>query len=73
MSRSIELEKKATEFTKLFKEIEDLAREHDYGVDISTFAGTLTFDDWLSSSCYGEGGEGFGTNEDGSIWYESGC
>ena len=73
MSRSETLMQKASELTKLFNEVKELADKNQYGVDFDTEDGTLNFDDWLSSSCYGEGDEGFGTNQDGSIWESSSC
>lgn len=73
MSRSNELMEKASALTKLFAEVKELATENHYGVDIDIGDGTLTFDDWLSSSCYGEGDDGFGTAPDGTVWQSSSC
>lgn len=73
MSRSNELTEKASQLTKLFGEIKELAAQNSYGVSIDEDDGTLTFEDWDSSSCFGEGDEGFGTNSDGSIWESSSC
>lgn len=73
MSRSNELMEKAAALTKLFNEVAGLATENDYGLKFDTSDGTMEFNDWLSSSCYGEGDDGFGVNADGSIWQSSSC
>ncbi|CCI88702.1 hypothetical protein BN80_128 [Yersinia phage phiR1-RT] len=73
MSRSTELMAKASELTKLFGEVIKLAEQNNYGIEVDTDDGTLEFKDWLSSSCYGEADEGFGTLENGSIWESSSC
>ncbi|QPI13993.1 hypothetical protein MYO4S_00242 [Serratia phage 4S] len=73
MSRSNELMQKAVELQKLLVEVKNLAEEHNYGIQIDTYSNTLDFDDWMSSSCYGEGDEGFGVSADGSLWQSSSC
>lgn len=73
MSRSTELMTKASELTKLFGEVIKLAEQNNYGLEFDTSDGTLEFKDWLSSACYGEGDEGFGTLASGSIWESSSC
>lgn len=73
MSRSTELMEKAVQLQKLLVEVKTLAGEHNYGIEIDTFSDTLDFEDWLSSSCYGEGDEGFGVNADGTLWQSSSC
>ncbi|UOX40448.1 hypothetical protein OBDJBBDK_00124 [Aeromonas phage AhFM11] len=71
MARSDELVQKAKELQKLLAEVDALAAEHDYGMEIN--GNEVDFNDWLSSSCYGEGSEAFGIHADGSVWMESNC
>lgn len=71
MARSIELVEKSVQLQKLLVEVEALATEHDYGMEIN--GNEVDFSDWLSSSCFGEGSEAFGVNSDGSVWMESNC
>lgn len=71
MARSNELVEKAVQLQKLLVEVEALAAEHDYSMEIN--GNEVDFSDWLSSSCYGEGSEAFGVNADGSVWMESNC
>ncbi|AFN39494.1 hypothetical protein [Aeromonas phage AS-yj] len=75
MSRSNELVEKAKQLAVLLKEVRDLAGQHDYGVELDTDSDEIVFNDWLSSSCYGEGGEGFTVSVDAepSYWEESSC
>jgi hypothetical protein len=73
MSRSQELVEKAQALHKLYVEVKDLAEEHDYGIEFDTSDGTMEFNDWQSSACYGEGDEGFGINSDGAVWESSSC
>lgn len=73
MSRSIELQEKAKELAKLFGEVKELAASNDYGLQFDTYDGSIEFEDWLSSSCFGEGDDGFGVNPDGTIWQSSSC
>lgn len=74
MSRNIkELQEKALETQKVIKELEELARENGFGLELNEY-GDLTFNDWHSSDCYGEGNsDTFGVNSDGSVWVTSGC
>lgn len=74
MSRKIkELQEKAVEAQKVIRELEELARENDFGF-IVNLGGDMVFEDWQSSDCYGEGNsETFGVNPDGSVWLTSGC
>ncbi len=74
MSRKIkELQTKAVEAQKIIRELEELARENDFGF-IRNYSGEMTFEDWQSSDCYGEGNsETFGVYADGSVWVTSSC
>lgn len=72
MARSDELVQKAKELHKLLVEVDALARGHDYGMEVRS-DGSIEFDDWLSSSCYGEGDEAFNIESDGSVWMSSSC
>lgn len=74
MSRKIkELQEKAVEAQKVICELEELARENDFGFTVN-LGGEMVFEDWQSSDCYGEGNsETFGVNPDGSVWLTSGC
>ncbi len=74
MSRKIkELREKAVEAQKIIRELEELARENDFGFEMS-YHGEFTFEDWQSSDCYGEGNsETFGVNPDGTVWITSSC
>lgn len=74
MSRKIsELQAKAVEAQKIIRELEVLARENDFGFEMN-YSGEMTFEDWQSSDCFGEGNsETFGVNADGSVWLTSGC
>lgn len=74
MSRHIEeIKAKAVEAQKIIRELEELARDNDFGFEM-TYSGEMTFEDWQSSDCFGEGNsETFGVNADGSVWLTSGC
>lgn len=74
MSRDIEaVMAKAVEAQKTIRELEELARENDFGFAI-TLSGEMTFEDWQSSDCFGEGNsETFGVYADGSVWVTSSC
>lgn len=72
MARSDELIQKAKELQLLLKEVDALATAHDYGMEIRS-DNSIEFDDWLSSSCYGEGDEAFNIESDGSVWMSSSC
>lgn len=74
MSRDIDaVMAKAVEAQKTIRELEELARENDFGFAI-TFSGEMTFEDWQASDCFGEGNsETFGVYADGSVWVTSSC
>lgn len=72
MARSEILVNKAKELQLLLKEVNDLAAEHDYGIQVNDDS-SIEFKDWLSSSCYGEGDEAFNIEADGSVWMSSSC
>lgn len=64
---------KAVEAAKVIQELQELARQNDFGLDISC-DGEMTFEDWQSSDCFGEGNsETFGVYADGSVWVTSSC
>lgn len=70
--KRLEIEATAIEVAKLLGKLETMANEASFGMDVS--GAYLTFNDWQSSDCYGEGNsETFGVNEDGSVWYSSSC
>lgn len=73
MSRSVELEVKAKILADLFVEVKELAETHSYGINFDTDDGTIEFEDWRSSSCYGEGDDGFSVAPKGKIWHSSSC
>ncbi len=67
-----EIKKAATEVLKLLGNLENLASEADFGVEFSSTE--ITFNDWQSSDCYGEGNsDTFGVYSDGSVWETSSC
>lgn len=67
------LAEKALEASKVIRELGDLARENGFGLELNEY-GDLTFNDWHSSDCYGEGNsDTFGVNSDGTIWVTSSC
>ena len=70
--RNIELmQQKAKEATTILGELEKIANENDFGMSYDD--GTISFEDWLSSDCYGEGnGEDFSVSGD-NVWYSSNC
>lgn len=74
MSRHIEeIKAKAVEAQKIIRELEELARDNDFGFEM-TYSGEMTFEDWQSSDCFGEGNsETFGISSDGNVWVTSGC
>lgn len=74
MSRDVDaLISKAIEAQKVIRELEQLAKDSDFGFEMA-YDGEMTFQDWQSSDCYGEGNsETFGVYPDGSIWMTSGC
>lgn len=68
------LQEKASELAKLIGEVEKLARDADFGVSFQDGNGLITFEDWQSSDCFGEGNsDTFGVYNDGSIWETSSC
>lgn len=71
-NRSIELmQQKAKEAAILLEEIEKIANENDFGMSYEE--GVISFEDWLSSDCFGEGnGEDFSVSGD-NVWYSSNC
>lgn len=74
MSRDIDgLMAKAVEAHKVIRELEELARDNDFGFTLN-YDGDMIFEDWQSSDCFGEGNsETFGVNQDGSVWVTSSC
>lgn len=67
-----EMEQKAKDILKLVKELEEMASANDFGVEI--YSDQISFQDWLSSDCYGEGNsEEFGVGADGNTWHSSSC
>lgn len=73
MARSDELVQKAKELQVMLKEVNELAAAHDYGMQIDVDNNSIEFEDWLSSSCYGEGDEAFNIESNGSVWMSSSC
>lgn len=74
MSRDVDaVMAKAVEAAKVIKELQDLAAANNFGCEMD-YEGNLTFEDWQSSDCYGEGNsETFGVHADGSVWMTSSC
>lgn len=74
MSRDVDaVMAKAVEAAKVIQDLQELARQNDFGFEI-TYSGEMTFEDWQSSDCFGEGNsETFGVYADGSVWVTSGC
>lgn len=67
-----EMTEKAKEILKLTQELEEMASANDFGVNM--YSDQISFDDWLSSDCFGEGNsEEFGVARDGAVWYSSSC
>lgn len=67
-----EMTEKAKEILKLVNQLEEMASENDFGMDI--YSDQITFSDWLSSDCFGEGNsEEFGVASDGNVWHSSSC
>ena len=74
MSHHNELEQAAKELAILFNKVSKLASEDNFGFEFDTSDGSMRFDDWLNSSCYGEeAGREFNVEADGSIWQPSSC
>lgn len=74
MSRDVDaVMAKAVEAAKVIQELQELAHQNDFGFEI-TYSGEMTFEDWQSSDCFGEGNsETFGVYADGSVWVTSSC
>lgn len=67
-----EMTAKAKEIMKLTQELEQMANENDFGMEI--YSDQISFNDWLSSDCFGEGNsEEFGVGADGNVWHASSC
>lgn len=74
VSGNIELEQAAKELAVLFNRVNELAKADNFGMSFDTYDGTIEFEDWLNSSCYGEEpGRAFTVNPDGSVWQASSC
>lgn len=74
MSDVSELESAAKELAILFNKVSKMASEQNFGIEFDTYDGSISFDDWLNSSCYGEeAGRAFNVEADGRIWYPSSC
>ena len=68
------LQEKAAELAKMIGEVETLANAADFGMTFHGEEGLITFEDWQSSDCFGEGNsDTFGVYNDGSIWETSSC
>lgn len=63
---------KAKELQSLLKDLEKLAEENDYGIDMDC-PDMIKFEDWQSSSCYGEADDSFSVDRDGNVWESSFC
>ena len=74
MSRDVDaVMTKAIEAAKVIRELQELARDNDFGFELQD-SGEMTFIDWQSSDCYGEGdSDTFGVYSDGSVWMTSSC
>lgn len=71
---SIELEQAAKELVVLFNRVKEIAEADNFGITFDTDDGSIGFEDWLNSSCYGEeAGRAFNVEADGRIWYPSSC
>ncbi|AHY25105.1 hypothetical protein AVV36_gp143 [Pectobacterium bacteriophage PM2] len=70
---SNELQQAAVELAKLFNKVKTMAADEDFGFNFHS-DGSIEFDDWMNSSCYGEDpGRTFNVEPDGSIWQASSC
>lgn len=73
MSRTTELEQASKELVALYGKVKELAAANSFGVTFDEYDGSIEFEDWLSSDCYGEGNsEAFGVGPNGP-WYSSSC
>lgn len=67
-----EMAEKAKKIVEQITELEKMANENDFGFEI--YGDRITFEDWLSSDCYGEGNsETFGVDGAGEVWQTSSC
>lgn len=74
MSSVTELEAAAKELAILFNKVSKMASEQNFGIEFDTYDGSIRFEDWLNSSCYGEeAGREFNVEADGRIWHPSSC
>ncbi|QEA10615.1 hypothetical protein PP422_gp136 [Enterobacter phage vB_EhoM-IME523] len=74
VSGNIELEQAAKELAILFNKVSELAAADSFGFEFNTYDGSMRFNDWNNSSCYGEEvGREFHVEADGSIWQPSSC
>lgn len=74
VSGNIELEQAAKELAVLFNKVSELASADSFGFEFNTYDGSMRFNDWNNSSCYGEEvGREFNVEADGSIWQPSSC
>lgn len=74
MSNVTELEAAAKELAILFNKVSKMAGEQNFGIEFDTYDGSIRFEDWLNSSCYGEeAGREFNVEADGRIWHPSSC
>lgn len=74
VSGNIELEQAAKELAILFNKVSELASADSFGFEFDTSDGSMRFNDWNNSSCYGEEvGREFNVEADGSIWQPSSC
>lgn len=74
MSTITELEAAAKELAILYNKVSKMASEQNFGIEFDTYEGSIRFEDWLNSSCYGEeAGREFNVEADGRIWHPSSC
>lgn len=74
MSTITELEAAAKELAILYNKVSKMASEQNFGIEFDTYDGSIRFEDWLNSSCYGEeAGREFNVEADGRIWHPSSC
>ena len=65
-----ELTEKAQAIMVLVDELTKEAEDAGFGLSLENDA--ICFEDWQSSSCYGEGDDGFVVNSQG-VWHSSSC
>lgn len=74
MSTITELEAAAKELAILYNKVSKMASEQNFGIEFDAYEGSIRFEDWLNSSCYGEeAGREFNVEADGRIWRPSSC